>query len=69
MTDSTAPVRSWMARMPDVAFLAILGALVAIGVAGLRFAMDVSNRLVRMETRIEAIADHVGVDDHRHASR
>jgi hypothetical protein len=65
MTDSTAPVRSWMARMPDVAFLAILGALVAIGVAGLRFAMDVSNRLVR----IEAIADHVGVDDHRHASR
>jgi hypothetical protein len=74
MADSAAPVRSWMSRMPDAAFLAILGALVAIGVAGLNFAIDVSARLARMEERVNAIADRVGASDdgdgnERHAAR
>jgi hypothetical protein len=75
MAEPAAPVRSWMSRMPDAAFLAILGALVAIGVAGLNFAIDVSSRLARMEERVNAIADRVGArngedrGNEQHASR
>jgi hypothetical protein len=67
--ESNAPVRTWLSRIPDAVFIAILGSLAAIGVAGLNFAMDVSERLARMEERVNAIADRVGVDDERQAAR
>lgn len=64
-----APVRSWLSRMPDAAFIALLGALVAIGGLGLKFAWDVNDRMARLETTVQAIADHVGVYDSRQARR
>lgn len=69
-SDPPAPVRTWLSRIPDAAFLAILGAIAAIGIAGLNFAWSFSERMARVEERVEAIADRVGVNERpRHARR
>lgn len=53
----------WVSRMPDAFFFLLLSALAFVGLAGIRVAWDFNTRLVRMEARIEAIADRVGASD------
>jgi hypothetical protein len=63
-------VGRWVSRMPDAALFALLGTLAAVGIAGARVAWSFEHRITRIEGKIDAIADRVGVDDEEtHAAR
>ncbi len=57
MPNSTPPpVRAWFSRVPDPVLLAAITALLV-------FCWDMRDRMARVEERVDAIADRVGVDD------
>jgi predicted PurR-regulated permease PerM len=74
MTEQTAPVVHWLSRIPGEVFMAAIALLLtvvgAIGVAGLKFAWDINNRMTRVEVLLDSVAEHVGVNEQpRHAQR
>lgn len=69
-SDPQAPVRSWLSRMPDVVLLAFLGAIVSFALRQEMRGNEQDRRLVVIETKVNAIAERVGVSEQeQHARR
>lgn len=69
-SDPTAPVRSWLSRMPDVVLLAFLGAIVSFALRQEMRGNEQDRRLAVIEEKVSAIAEQVGVtEQEQHARR